>query len=684
MNTKAFIDSLVPANYFLTKSMELSRITSCGTLWYTKKFLVYYYYIFLSDNIMVRADADNICEIFDQYIDSLPTQLQSDANNFFYSDSDVANPKSPRFRFFSDFAGNPHFDTVRERNDYYEMAKKYYFAFLMESGGQSGVKAHIKSHIYRPDFVFNQIDSIIESYYFDRDEDYSLTGIKNDYMAFLRNERQILFYYGYFHSKSNGSYDTEFSSLTPIGELALKSDNLEFLAIWEHQKIKMISQPVTVDIREVRRNDALFNPANFAINTDPYYTLLKSLHDLGSVSSDEYQFVVSRLKSYPEEGLTISQAFLDAAARRVRALNRRRDLATEDFHKELKKYILGVRSDLDYDDSTNPIGFCRLGRGTSLEITDSHKLEQMLSLLSGLKKYKEVRYGDLYAMCENELRKQYIETLDGRHYIINSKIKVEWDMYNIHVDIPIMLSALVFIVSNVHDLTFNDDSIMKYVQKMREMFPVLLSGIGLASKIVLTKKLKQLHQAFTTEDFSRFMIVHEDEYEVGVAAYWDQTLADLERKILDNSDMPSIIEEGCRKRNTALIHLIKSYNIQKYSVNSELMCECCGQKTFTTYNNESYMEYHHLIPFSTYDGADHYLNIFALCPMCHRKMHFIKLVDKEGLYADLSSNNYRNLSIEDRLKQLREERKLKSYQLEFLLADKAIDNDMYNRIIQCA
>jgi hypothetical protein len=63
--------------------------------------------------------------------------------------------------------------------------------------------------------------------------------MKNDYMAFLRNERQILFYYGLFHSKSSGSNDKEFSSLTPVGELALKSNFYEFLSVWEHQKIKI-------------------------------------------------------------------------------------------------------------------------------------------------------------------------------------------------------------------------------------------------------------------------------------------------------------------------------------------------------------------------------------------------------------------------------------------------------------
>ena len=213
MDQQLFISSLVPGNYYLTKSMELSRIQTSGTLWYIKKFLVLYYYIFLADNITVRSTVTEICAIFDDYIDSLPRSLHRAAKEFFYSSSPVANLKSSQFRLFDDFAGNRRFGDSQERSDYIEMAKKYYFAFLMESGGQSGVKAHIKSHLYRPDFSFDQIDTIIINYFRANPKDYSLTGIKNDYMAFLRNERQILFYYGFFHSKSNGSQDVEFRAL---------------------------------------------------------------------------------------------------------------------------------------------------------------------------------------------------------------------------------------------------------------------------------------------------------------------------------------------------------------------------------------------------------------------------------------------------------------------------------------
>lgn len=70
--------------------------------------------------------------------------------------------------------------------------------------------------------------------------------------------------------------------------------------------------------------------------------------------------------------------------------------------------------------------------------------------------------------------------------------------------------------------------------------------------------------------------------------------------------------------------------------------------------------------------------------MCHRKIHFLKQEDKKILYNNISENNYSNLSIEDRLKVLFDEHKLKSYQLEFLLADNAIDEDVYNRILNTA
>jgi hypothetical protein len=131
----------------------------------------------------LRNDVIRIREIFDNYIISLPENVRENATNFFYSNHETADLRSGNFRLFNDFAGSKDFQNATERNDYYEMAKKYYFAFLMESGGLSGLNAHIKEIIYQPNFCFSQIDDIISAFY--TGEDYNHNQKKNDYHAFL-------------------------------------------------------------------------------------------------------------------------------------------------------------------------------------------------------------------------------------------------------------------------------------------------------------------------------------------------------------------------------------------------------------------------------------------------------------------------------------------------------------------
>ena len=36
-----FINNITPSNYFITKSMEITKVSYSGTLWYTKKYLVF-------------------------------------------------------------------------------------------------------------------------------------------------------------------------------------------------------------------------------------------------------------------------------------------------------------------------------------------------------------------------------------------------------------------------------------------------------------------------------------------------------------------------------------------------------------------------------------------------------------------------------------------------------------------
>lgn len=62
MTYESFYSSVLPGNYALTKSMELTRETTSGTLWYTKKFLVLYYYVFLSNDLTTREYIRKVTE----------------------------------------------------------------------------------------------------------------------------------------------------------------------------------------------------------------------------------------------------------------------------------------------------------------------------------------------------------------------------------------------------------------------------------------------------------------------------------------------------------------------------------------------------------------------------------------------------------------------------------------------
>ncbi|MCL2412758.1 MAG: HNH endonuclease [Bacteroidales bacterium] len=659
----------------------MSKITTSGTLWYTKKFLVYYYQIFLSNNITARNDVNFIRSIFDDYINSLPENIREHAINFFYSSNETADLRSDKFRLFDGFAGTIDFANANERNDYYEMAKKYYFAFLMESGGQSGINAHIKEKLYQTDFCFPQIDEIISDYY--ENESYNHSQIKNDYMAFLRNERQILFYYGFFHSKSSGSNDKEFSSLTPVGELALKSNFYEFLAIWEHQKIKMISQPVTVDVQNIKNQQ--FDANKFCLNLNPYLTILQWLKTKETFTNDEYQYIISRLREPLSDVSEINSLIenIDAIKSKVQSFNRKADVANEDFQKELKKYLLGIWADFGLDNNSNPLNVCKL-KNRKVEIVNKDLLSSLVGNYTILAKYKAEKYANLFEKCQNEIRRQYKFGVSGEDYVIDGKIKVEWDMYNIHIELPILLSAIMQISQSILNVQFQAKNINNFADLIRKTMPNMLQYIGLSTKQSLIKELKSFQNTLETGNFEKYINVEQLDYELAVAKYQTDSAEDIKSKIETESNKPTIIIDGNKKRNHTLIHLIRAYNKKMFTQADILNCECCGETSFITFNDETYLEYHHLIPFSGYDGPDHYLNIYALCPSCHRKLHFIKQNYKRELYRQLSANNYIRRTIVQRLIDLLQSKKLRSYQLEFLLADDAITEEEYTQILIAA
>ncbi|MCL1863428.1 MAG: HNH endonuclease [Defluviitaleaceae bacterium] len=664
-----FLDNVLPGNYFLTKSMELTKARESGTLWYTKKFLVFYYYIFLTEKIETTEYRREIVEIFDNYVASLPVDVREEAEDFFYpcGERGISNLRQEGFRYFSDFRGNARFESAHEKRVFYEMAKKYYFSFLMGSGGQRGVKAEIKSNLYKPDFDMTKLDDID-----------NVAGVKNDYHAFLRNERQVLYYWGFFHSRSSGAKDREFSSLTPVGELALRANFDEFLAIWEHQKIKMLSQPPTVKTDKI----LVDAPERFAISFGPYHDILSWMRDNSEIKKDEYQYILSRKNNRfsEEQWQTIMRDArkknnYDKLKEYVESFCRESDIRTEDFHKEMAKYLLGLRDDLKKDKGTNYLGICKdIGK---YQVTKPLLLQNILKIYSALEKYKLQKYETLYTKCEQEIRRQYIARACGESYNIDRKIKIDWDMYNITPDRLVVFAVIVAQVCAIHDIEPTRESVFDCIDTMLSRFSMLLSRVGLVSKTKISQELKLFFDALEDNDFSDYVLPQEDDYFCSVGYYEGETEG-LFAKIKEASDT-HVNYAYDRKRNTSLVSMMKRYYISHYSQKA-LHCEACGDFAFLKPNDEGYLEFHHLIPFKISNGPDHYLNLYGLCANCHRKMHFANDGIKAKMYASIDVNNYLENTVFERLKKLREEGILTSYQLDYLFNNRAISEDEYEGI----
>ena len=382
MNNKIeeFIDGITPSNYFITKSMEISKVSNSGTLWYTKKYLVLYDAIFLSKKINTAEGIKEIKNNFENYISTLPESQKEEATAFFFpKHADLRGD----FRTYNEFAGIISLD--EDLHHYYSTVDKYYFVYLMNTGGQSGVKAYIKEKLYQDDFVVSNLTKIINEYKeLHPEENVDVRGTINDYHASLRNERKILFYYGYFHSRSNGAgNENEFASLTPIGELAVKSNSKEFAIIWEHQKIKLISQPVTIEFPSITESNRC-DYKKFKLNYSPYISILKCLAYNNKIGPRFYDRILARTNNdnieYVLENYDLFNENIGIIEAYIQGFNLRSEFKNEDFEKEIKKYLLGIRSDLDKDYNDNYLGCVSSSRNNEWIVTDSDKLHKILNI----------------------------------------------------------------------------------------------------------------------------------------------------------------------------------------------------------------------------------------------------------------------------------------------------------------
>ena len=211
-------------------------------------------------------------------------------------------------------------------------------------------------------------------------------------------------------------------------------------------------------------------------------------------------------------------------------------------------------------------------------------------------------------------------------------------------------------------------------------FKNLFRTLGLRTLNSIKREIQKSIWALKNNEYSGYLGEAEERDEQILARYRADNAADLFVRIQAISSTATVTPAENRERNGTLVSLLKSYYMSCYAENSLLKCECCREETFITNAGEPYVEFHHLIPFKIAYGPDHYLNLFAVCPNCHRKIHFLGTGDKRGSYQDLSRNNYMNLSFFERLCELRAQNLLRSYHLEFLLADNAITLDEYNMV----
>ncbi|WNS82217.1 DUF3578 domain-containing protein [Domibacillus sp. DTU_2020_1001157_1_SI_ALB_TIR_016] len=84
---------------------------------------------------------------------------------------------------------------------------------------------------------------------------------------------------------------------------------------------------------------------------------------------------------------------------------------------------------------------------------------------------------------------------------------------------------------------------------------------------------------------------------------------------------------------------------------ADFLCEMdSDHRTFNLSGGKQFMEKHHLIPMEQYfnfeKSVDHYLNIYSLCPTCHRKIHYGEKEDRkemlEILYG-MRKTNYQEI-----------------------------------------
>ena len=661
-NVQEFIDEIIPGNYWITKSMEFRKINSSGTLWYLKKWIVFYEYLFLNKSFN-QDSYKEIVEIFNNFIRSLPENNREEAVKFFFK-VDIRKPE--KFMSLLTFQS----DSISFEDNLQEtLVKKFYFSYLMDLGGQSGDNKFVKDQFFCGYSYKRSLDNLElmleKNNVKGKDKEKRINTVKTDFHAAIRNERKIFFYFGFFHGNDKFKL-FGFHCLTAIGKTIIKANFHELLLVWEHQKIKMISQSTNTKIEGLSENSNS-NYLDFSINFHPYISLLEIVLGFGKITADGYKYVFSRFDNMTNTSFILKNydLILNKSKLKVSNFDRKSDKGSEDFGKETKKYFLGI-SDMPKDKGSNYFSFLN----KNFEVNNKEKGRFILDNLKKIRAYLDNKHTSLYIDNEKQLKDQYrSKTSKNFFYQKDIAIEYDWNKYIINLDKNIVYSLIYLSISLRLDSYHY--SVKGY--QIRDKFldyQALLSvlNVGDQDSNMFTENILS-----TQDDFKNGIMFsfpdeeyeYEDPDEITSEVTLDRIIK-LAPKLNNN-----------RERNMSIIRELKTHYFQNFMKNNELHCDCCSEPVFKKNEDKPYIEFHHLIPFSSDNGPDHYLNLYGLCSNCHKKMHLLNFNDKPALYKQLSENNNWNVKIQSRIFEMFEQSLLDPIHLEFLRKEGIINDQEF-------
>ncbi|MDC5140957.1 HNH endonuclease [Acinetobacter baumannii] len=115
--------------------------------------------------------------------------------------------------------------------------------------------------------------------------------------------------------------------------------------------------------------------------------------------------------------------------------------------------------------------------------------------------------------------------------------------------------------------------------------------------------------------------------------------ADILKKTLGNNKLPKGLKSPKKTSKSSTIYYRDAAVRAYILLNANVICELCDKEApFRDKNGDPYLEIHHVLPLSC-NGSDTITNTVALCPNCHKSIHFSN--KKIELYENLFKKNQR-------------------------------------------